>query len=149
MFDVVKFSIFLLLMLALSGCKTITLDESVVFQPGQFGNIDTEPRTSKLRYESVLLEPTDLVIDVWADNQKAKHIIRSNSFVKSNVTHDIIDSNGEQLGITLIERSGSSRPNDARRSAKAWLSSTGKVLSFAAPKTKIGASTCFSASTTS
>ena len=100
----------LLSIFILSGCKTITLDESFVFQPGQFGGNETEPRTSKLRYESVLLEPTDLVIDVWADNQKAKHIIRSDSFVKSTVIHDIIASGGEQLGITLVERSGASRP---------------------------------------
>ncbi len=110
MFRVLKLVAAIYFALILSGCKTITLDESFVFQPGQFGGNETEPRTSKLRYESVLLEPTDLIIDVWADGQKAKHIIQSDQFVISNVTHDILDSNGETLGVTLIERSGKSRP---------------------------------------
>jgi len=57
-----------------------------------------------------LLEPTDLIIDVWADNQKAKHLIRSEDFVKSVVTHDIIPSGSERLGITLVTRTGASRP---------------------------------------
>jgi len=64
-----------------SGCKTITVDESRVFQPGLFGNEDSEPPSSKLRYESVLLEPTNLIINVWIDNQKAKHIIRPNDLI--------------------------------------------------------------------
>jgi len=89
--------------LFLSGCKTITLDESLVFQPGLFGNEDTEPPTTKLRYESVLLEPTNLIINVWVDNQKAKHIISPSDFVKSAVTHDIITSEAEHLGITRVE----------------------------------------------
>jgi len=100
-----KIFIALTLGLILSGCKTITLDESLVFQPGLFGNEDEVPPTTKLRYESVLLEPSNLIIDVWADRQKAKHIIRPSDYVKSTITHDFIASEDERLGITWVERS--------------------------------------------
>lgn len=93
----------------LSGCKTIVLDEAYVFQPGQFGDPNA-PRLSKMRYEGIFLEPKDLIIDVWADGQTAQHVITSDGFVKSTITHDFIASETERLAITLIEREGASRP---------------------------------------
>lgn len=93
----------------LSGCKTIVLDEAFVFQPGQFGDPNA-PRLSKMRYETVFKEPTDLIIDVWADGQTAQHIIRSEGFVKSTITHKFIAYETERLAISLIEREGASRP---------------------------------------
>ena len=106
-----RFSLVPLILFAvmLSGCKTIVLDEAYVFQPGQFGNPNA-PRLSKMRYESVFLEPTDLIIDVWADGQTAQHIIKSDGFVKSTVTHDFISYETERLAITLIQREGAVRP---------------------------------------
>jgi len=106
MFGYLKFIWIFFFALGLSGCKTITLDESLVFQPGLFGNEDTEPPTSKLRYESVLLEPSNLIINVWVDKQKAKHVIRPSDYVKSTITHDFIAAEGERLGITWVERDG-------------------------------------------
>lgn len=91
------------------GCKTLVLDEAFVFQPGQFGDPDAV-RTSPMRYESIFYEPNDLIIDVWADKQTAQHIIKSDTFVKSSVRHDVLNYGGERLAITLIEREGSSRP---------------------------------------
>lgn len=110
MYNLAKFGACFFLLLALSGCKTITLDESYVFQPGQFGGDDTEPRTSKMRYEEIFQKPSNLIIDVWANSQKAKHIIRPNDYVQTSVTHDIINAGTEHLGITLVERAGVSRP---------------------------------------
>lgn len=114
MSKVINIVLAMFLAFSISACKTITLDEGIVFQPGQFGGNETGPRTSKLRYESVLSEPMDLVIDVWADGQKAKHIIQSEDFVKSEVSHDVIDYDGEHLGITLVERPNLSSPGSAR-----------------------------------
>lgn len=100
-------------MSGLSGCKTLLIDEAFVFQPGQFGSDASAPRDTQMRYERIFQEPTDMVIDVWADGQKAKHVIRSNEFVKSSVTHGFIEGEGQSLGMTLIARSnenGGSRP---------------------------------------
>lgn len=85
------------------------VDEAFVFQPGQFGD-PTAPRLTTLRYENVILEPTDLTIDVWADGQTAQHIISSKDFVRSTLLHDIIEYGTERLAITRIERGGSNRP---------------------------------------
>lgn len=85
------------------------VDEAFVFQPGQFGDPNA-PRLSTLKYESVLLEPMDLTIDVWADGQTAQHIIPSKGFVKSTLIHDVLEYETEHLAITRIEREGSSRP---------------------------------------
>ena len=110
MFDFLKISLCLFFLTALSGCKTITLDESYVFQPGQFGGNETGPRTSKMRHEEIFQKPSSLIIDVWANKEKAKHIIRREDYVQTSVTHDIIDAGPERLGITFVERAGSSRP---------------------------------------
>ena len=106
-----RYSLVFLILFAviLSGCKTIVLDEAFVFQPGQFGDSNA-PRISKMRYEDIFLEPTDLIIDVWADGQTAQHVITSDGFVKSTVKHDFIAYETERLAITLIEREGASRP---------------------------------------
>ena len=93
----------------MSACQTLTIDESFVFQPGQFGDPNAV-RTSQMRYENIFSEPTDIVIDVWADSQKAKHHIRSDEFVKSRVTHDILKSPQEHLAITRVERPETTRP---------------------------------------
>ena len=95
----------------LAGCKTLTLNESFVFQPGQFGSDTGEPREPQMRYEAVFLEPTDMTIDVWADGQKAKHFVRSNQFVKSTVTHNFIVGEGQYLATTLIERANKEKEN--------------------------------------
>ena len=87
----------------MSACQTLTIDESFVFQPGQFGDPDAV-RTGQMRYENIFTEPTDIVIDVWADGQKAKHHIRSDEFVRSRVTHDILKSAQVHLAITRVER---------------------------------------------
>ena len=63
-----------------------------------------------MRYETIFTEPTDLIIDVWADDQKAQHIIKPDDFVKSRVTHDVLKSTEAHLAITRVERLGSSRP---------------------------------------
>lgn len=91
----------------LSGC--VTVDESFVFQPGQFGDPD-DPRLTTLKYESVFMTPTDTTINVWADGQKAKHIIKSRDFVKTDLTHDVLNYGTEQLAITHVERAGAARP---------------------------------------
>ena len=93
----------------LSGCKTIMLDESFVFQPGQFGDPNA-PRLTPMRYEQVFAAPSDLTIDVWADGQTAQHIIKSSEFVKTDLTHDVLEYDGERFAITRIEREGPSRP---------------------------------------
>lgn len=98
-----------LAMLLLPACQTLTIDESFVFQPGQFGDANAA-RTSPMRYEAIFSEPTDITIDVWADGQTAQHHIKSKDFVKSRVTHDVIKSPEEVLAITRVERPGSSRP---------------------------------------
>ena len=103
MLNQLQVTIVICLAIILSGCKTLVLDEAFVFQPGQFGDA-AAPRESKMRYESIFLEPTDLIINVWADGQKAKHQIDSKNFVKSAVSHDLISSGEDQLGVTLIER---------------------------------------------
>ena len=100
---------FVLLGVLLSGCKTITLDESFVFQPGQFGD-PNEPRLTALKYEEIFAAPKDLTIDVWADGQTAQHIIKSSDFVKTNLTHDGLNYGTERLAITRIERAGPARP---------------------------------------
>ena len=100
---------FSLIALVLSGCKTITLDESFVFQPGQFGDPNA-PRLTPMKYESVFAAPSDLTIDVWADGQTAQHIIKSSEFVKTTLTHDVLPYSGERLAITHMEREGPSRP---------------------------------------
>ena len=92
-----------------SGCKTLVVDEAFVFQPGQFGDPDAI-RTGQMRYEQLFDEPTDLIIDVWADGQTAQHVIRSETFAKSSVRHDVLAAGEERLAITLIEREGASRP---------------------------------------
>lgn len=99
----------ILLGLLLSGCKTMTLDESFVFQPGQFGD-PNETRLTPLKYEEIFAAPTDLSIDVWADGQTAQHLIKSADFVRTHLTHDALDNNGKRLAITWIERDGSARP---------------------------------------
>jgi len=99
----------ILLAVILSGCKTITMDETFVFQPGQFGD-PNEPRLTTLKYEHVFTAPTDLTIDVWADGQTAQHIIKSSEFVKTKLTHDFLDNDGKVLAITRIERAGPARP---------------------------------------
>ena len=93
----------------LSGCKTIMLDESFVFQPGQFGD-PNEKRLTTLKYEEIFASPTDLTIDVWADGQTAQHLIKSSEYVKTNLTHDVLDNDGKPLAITRIARAGLSRP---------------------------------------
>jgi pimeloyl-ACP methyl ester carboxylesterase len=95
--------------LGLSGCKTITIDESFVFQPGQFGD-PNETRLTTLKYENIFAVPTDLTIDVWADGQTAQHHIKSSDFVKTNLTHESLDNSGKRLAITWIERDGPARP---------------------------------------
>lgn len=99
----------ILLPLMMSACQTLTIDESFVFQPGQFGDPNAV-RDSQMRYENIFSEPTDIVIDVWADGQKAKHYIRSNEFVTSRVTHDVLKSTQAHLAITRVERPEFSRP---------------------------------------
>ena len=99
----------ILLAVILSGCKTVTLDESFVFQPGQFGD-PNEKRLTTLKYENIFAAPTDLTIDVRADGQTAQHHIKSSEFVKTNLTHDFLDNDGKVLAITRIERAGPSRP---------------------------------------
>ena len=98
----------ILLPLMISACQTLTLDESFVFQPGQFGDPDAV-RTEPMRYETIFSEPTDIDIDVWADGQKAKHQIRSDAFVKSRVTHDVLKTAQAHLAITRVERSNISQ----------------------------------------
>jgi len=93
----------------LAGCKTLTIDEGFVFQPGQFGDPDAV-RTSPMRYETIFTQPQDLTIDVWADGQTAQHLIKSKDFIKSDVTHDVIKSADEHIAITRVERQGNSRP---------------------------------------
>ena len=110
MFGHLKFIWLVLLALILTGCKTITIDESYVFQPGQFGGNETGPRTSKMKYEEIFQQPSNIVIDVWANKEKAKHIIRPEDFVKTSITHDILEAGNERLGITLVERAGAARP---------------------------------------
>ncbi len=97
------------LLCLLSGCKTITLDEAFVFQPGQFGDANA-PRLSIMRYERVFSAPTDMTINVWADGQTAQHIITSEGFVPSDVRHESIPYGGESLAITSIQRPGEARP---------------------------------------
>jgi len=80
----------------LAGCKTVTIDEGFVFQPGQFGDPDAV-RTSPMRYETIFTQPQDLTIDVWADGQTAQHLIKSKDFIKSDVTHDVIKSADEHI----------------------------------------------------
>ena len=99
----------ILLPLLIGACQTLTIDESFVFQPGQFGDPDAV-RNTQMRYETIFSEPTDLVIDVWADGQKAKHYIRSNEFVKSQVTHDVLKSAQAHIAITRVERPNTARP---------------------------------------
>ena len=103
----------ILLPLLIGACQTLTIDESFVFQPGQFGDPNAV-RDSQMRYETIFSEPTDLVIDVWADGQKAKHHIRSDEFVKSRVTHDVLQSAQAHLAITRVERPELSRLESAR-----------------------------------
>ena len=91
----------------LSGC--VTVDESYVFQPGQFGDPDA-PRLTTLKYEEVFARPMDITIDVWADGQKAKHIIKSVDFVKTNLSHDVLNYGNQQLAITHVARDGAARP---------------------------------------
>lgn len=98
-----------LAMLNLPACQTLTVDESFVFQPGQFGDPNAV-RTSPMRYEKIFSEPVDLIIDVWADDQTAQHIIKSENFVTSLVTHDAIKSPTGNLAITRVERAGQGRP---------------------------------------
>ena len=93
----------------MTACQTLNIDESFVFQPGLFGDPDAV-RNAPMRYESIFTEPTDIVIDVWADGQKAKHYIRSSEFVKSTVTHDVIKSPEAHLAITYVERPETPRP---------------------------------------
>ena len=95
--------------LMMSGCKTLTIDESFVFQPGQFGDANAV-RTSKMRYEAIFTEPTDLIIDVWADGQTAQHVITSSDFVISRVTHDIIKTAEVHIAITRVDRDEAQRP---------------------------------------
>ena len=95
--------------LMMSGCKTLTIDESFVFQPGQFGDANAV-RTSKMRYEAIFTEPTDLIIDVWADGQTAQHVITSSDFVISRVTHDIIKTAEAHIAITRVDRDEAQRP---------------------------------------
>ena len=99
----------ILLPLLIGACQTLTIDESFVFQPGQFGDPNAV-RDSQMRYETIFSEPTDLVIDVWADGQKAKHHIRSDEFVKSQVTHDVLKSAQAHIAITRVERPDTARP---------------------------------------
>jgi len=99
----------MLLPLLMSACQTLTIDESFVFQPGQFGDPNAV-RNTQMRYESIFSEPTDIDIDVWADGQKAKHHIRSNEFVKSRVTHDVLKSAQAHIAITRVERPSVARP---------------------------------------
>lgn len=99
----------LLCAILLCGCKTITLDESFVFQPGQFGDPD-DPRLTKMKYEQVFSTPTDLTIDVWADGQTAQHHIRSRDFVKTKLMHEALRYGEDVLAITRIERPGTARP---------------------------------------
>ena len=99
----------ILLPLLIGACQTLTIDESFVFQPGQFGDPDAV-RNTQMRYVTIFSEPTDLVIDVWADGQKAKHYIRSNEFVKSQVTHDVLKSAQAHIAITRVERPNTARP---------------------------------------
>ena len=95
--------------LMMSGCKTLTIDESFVFQPGQFGDANAV-RTSKMRYEAIFTEPMDLIIDVWADGQTAQHVITSSDFVISRVTHDIIKTAEAHIAITRVDRDEAQRP---------------------------------------
>jgi pimeloyl-ACP methyl ester carboxylesterase len=85
------------------------LDESFVFQPGQFGD-PNETRLTTLKYENIFAAPTDLTIDVWADGQTAQHLIKSSDFVKTSLTHEALDNQGKRLAITWIEREGAARP---------------------------------------
>ena len=62
----------ILLPLLIGACQTLTIDESFVFQPGQFGDPNAV-RDSQMRYETIFSEPTDLVIDVWADGHLPRH----------------------------------------------------------------------------
>jgi len=98
-----------ILSVILSGCKTITLDESFVFQPGQFGDPNA-PRLTTLKYEDIFAAPTDLTINVWADGQTAQHLIKSSDFVETTLTHDVLNYKNERLAITRIERAGPGRP---------------------------------------
>lgn len=106
-----RFKLLYLLLFAviLSGCKTITLDESFVFQPGQFGDPNA-PRLTTMKYEEVFAAPTDVTIDVWADGQTAQHLIKSSEFVKTTLTHDVVKYEDEQLAITWVERAEADRP---------------------------------------
>jgi pimeloyl-ACP methyl ester carboxylesterase len=98
-----------MILTALSGCKTLVLDEAFVFQPGRFGDPNAT-RTGQMRYEQIFQAPTDMTINVWADGQTAQHVIRSNEFVKSSVRHDVLKAGAEHIAISLIEREGPSRP---------------------------------------
>lgn len=93
----------------LTGCQTLTIDESYVFQPGQFGDPNAA-RTSVMRYETIFSEPTDITINVWADGQTAQHVIASKDFVKLRVTHDTLKSAKEHIAITRVERPEQTRP---------------------------------------
>lgn len=102
-------TLFLTALIALGGCQTLVIDEAFVFRPGQFGDPNA-PRTGQMRYEHVFHTPTDMKIDVWADGQKAQHVIRSDDFVKSTVNHGNIKVGQERIAITRIERAGTDRP---------------------------------------
>jgi len=106
-----EFSLILLFLFGglLSGCKTLTVDEAFVFQPGQFGDPDA-PRLTVMKYEEVFSTPMDLTINVWADGQTAQHFVKSSEFVKTELTHDVLNYGTERLAITRVERVGSSRP---------------------------------------
>ena len=103
------YPLLILLAVCLAGCATVTVDESYVFQPGQFGDPD-EVRLTTLKYEEVFLKPMDLTIDVWADGQTAQHIIKSGDYVETDVTHDVLRYDTEQLAITRVQRDGALRP---------------------------------------
>lgn len=105
----IGFLYWLIFGLMMSGCQTLTIDESFVFQPGQFGDADAV-RNSKMRYEAIFTEPTDLIIDVWADGQTAQHVITSGDFVKSRVTHDILKTGEAHIAITRVDRDEAQRP---------------------------------------